>query len=77
MAVFQITNVALNELEIGPLRWSDKALHFVQVVLVAGSEVVQAHHALIERKQGFQQVAANETRHARDQPGFVGSWKRS
>ncbi len=76
LAVFQISDVALNELEVGPLRWRDQALHFVQVVLVAGGEVVQAHHTLVELEQGFQQVAANKTRHTCDQPGLWGCGER-
>ena len=70
LAVFQIANVALNELEVGPLRRRNQAFHFVQVVLVAGGEVVQAGHALVELEQGLQQVAANETGHACNQPGL-------
>jgi hypothetical protein len=66
LAVFQIADITLNELEVSPLRGCDYALHFVQVALVAGGEVVQAHHALVELEKGFEQVAANESCHTRN-----------
>ena len=69
-AVFQLADVALDEVEVGPLGGGDQALHFVQVALVAGGEVVQANHALVELEQGLQQVTADEAGHACDEPGF-------
>lgn len=39
-AVVKVTDVALDEVEIGPLVACDQALDFVQVSLVAGAEVV-------------------------------------
>ena len=68
-AVFNRADVALDEVEVGPLRGAHQGLHFVQVALVAGGKVVQANHALAELEQGFEQVAANEAGHAGDQPG--------
>ena len=70
LAVFQLADVAFNEAEVGPLGGGDQALHFVKVALVPGGKVVQPHHALVERKQSFEQVAANEARNASDQPSF-------
>jgi len=70
LTVGQLADVAFDEVEAGPLRRGDKSLHFVEVALVAGGEIIQAHHALVELEQGFQQVAANEACHAGDEPGM-------
>ena len=70
LAVVQVANVALDELEVGPLRGGDQALHLNQVALVAGGKVIEADDALIELEQGFEQVAANKAGHAGDEPGF-------
>ena len=56
--------------EARPLRGRDQALHFVQVALVAGGEVVQPHDFLVQLEQGFEQVAADEAGNAGDQPLF-------
>src|SRR5690606_32394493 len=55
-AVVEVANVALDELEACPLVWADQLLDFVEVVLVAGGEVVEADYMLAELEQGFQQV---------------------
>ncbi|MNG31709.1 hypothetical protein D3C84_1175600 [compost metagenome] len=39
---------------------------------MAGGEVVEADHALVELEQGFQQVGADEAGDAGDQPVFRG-----
>lgn len=70
LTIGQIADVALDELKVGPLGRGDEALHLVKVALVARGEVVKAYHALVELKQGFEQVAADEAGHACDQPGF-------
>ncbi len=72
LAVFQLADVAFNEVEVGPLGGGDEALHFVQIALVPSGKVVQPHHALVEREQSFEQVAANEARHPGYEPGFWG-----
>lgn len=72
LAVLELANVALDELKVGPLLRGDQALHFVQVALVAGGEVVEADHALVKLEQGFEQVAADEAGHTGDEPGFWG-----
>jgi hypothetical protein len=36
---------------------------------LAGSKIVESDHALAERQQGFEQIAADEARDARHQPG--------
>jgi len=60
-AVAKVADVAFDEAEATPLLFSDQGLDLVQVVLVAGGEVVQAHYCLVQFKQGFQQVGAYET----------------
>ena len=69
-AVIQIADVALDEAEAGPLFFGDQSLDLIQVVLVAGGEVVQAHYCLVQLEQGFQQIGAYETGNAGDEPGF-------
>lgn len=69
-AVFQTPNVALNEAEARPLLGTDQALHLVKVALVAGGEVVQPDHALVELEQGFEQVGADEAGYAGNEPGL-------
>lgn len=72
LAVFWIADVALPELEVGPLGWGNQGSDFVQVALVAGGEVVQPHHALVELEQGFKQIAANKAGRAGNEPGAGG-----
>jgi len=69
-AVFQVADVAFDKGEVGPLVGADFALYFVQVVLVAGGEVVQADDGLVQLQEGFQQVGADEACYAGDEPGF-------
>ena len=47
-AVVQLTDVAFYESEAGPLLFGDQGLDFVQVLLVAGGEVVQAYYCLVQ-----------------------------
>jgi len=69
-AIFEVADVALDEVEARPLFCGDQRLHFIEVALVAGGEIVQADDALIQLEQGFQQVAADEASHTGDKPGF-------
>lgn len=69
-AVFQTPDVTLYEAEARPPLGTDQALHLVEVALVAGGEVVQPDHALVELKQGFEQVGADEAGYAGDEPGL-------
>jgi hypothetical protein len=72
LTVGKLADVALDEAEVGPLVWGDQALDFVQVALMAGGEVIDAYHALVQLEQGFQQIAADEASHAGNQPSFGG-----
>ncbi|MNC02928.1 hypothetical protein D3C75_503140 [compost metagenome] len=47
--------------------------YFVEIALMAGSEVVESHHPLVEPEQGFQQIGAYEAGYPGDKPG---SWGR-
>ena len=46
------------------------AFDFIEIALIAGREIVEPHHALIELEQGLQQIRADEAGDAGDQPGF-------
>ena len=71
-AVVEVADVALDELEACPLFRADQLLDFVEVVLVAGGEVVEADHPLVELEQSFQQVGADEASYTGNQPGLGG-----
>jgi hypothetical protein len=68
MAAGQVADICLHEAEILPLRWVDYTLNFIEVALVAGREVIEPHHFLVELKQCFKQVATNKTAHTCDEP---------
>ena len=65
-----VANVALVELQARPLRGEDGALDVVQVAPVAGREVIQADHALIQPQELLEQVRADKASHAGDQPAL-------
>ncbi len=69
LAVGQCADVALDDLEVGPLLGGGEGLHLGQVALVAGGKVVEPDDARAQLEQGFKQVAANEAGHAGDEPG--------
>jgi hypothetical protein len=58
-----------DEFETLPLRRTDPCLNLIEVAPMARSKVVQTNHALLSLQQGFQQIRANETGHADNQPG--------
>jgi hypothetical protein len=68
--VVTVADVAVDALEVVPLFGADESLDFVEVALITSAEVVQANNALIQFEQGFKQVAADEARNARDEPGL-------
>ena len=70
VAVVQAADVTLDELETLPLLGGHGLLHLVQVVPVAGGEVVQADHRLAQPQQLIQKVAADETGDTGYQPFF-------
>ncbi len=62
-----IAKVTLDEPELQPLVRVDRE-DVVEVLLVAGEEVVDADHGLAEIEQPLEQRRADEAGHARDQP---------
>lgn len=67
-AIVQVADVAFDEGEIRPLFWGYQRPNFVQIVLVAGGEVVQPHYTLIQLEQVFQKIGADKTGNTCDQP---------
>ena len=66
----QVADVTLQELKPRPLRRADERLDLLQVLPLAGREVIQADHPLVQFEQGLQQVRADETRDPGHQPGL-------
>ena len=66
----QVADIAFDKAEPLPGVLTHVLPHLIQIVLVAGGEVVQADHGLAQAQQGFQQVGADKAGHAGDQPGF-------
>ena len=64
----EVANVAFDEAVSRPLRHGDARLDLVDVPTVAGGEVVETHHGLVEPQQSLDQVRADEPRAARHQP---------
>ena len=53
IAVIQVADVAFDEIKIGPLFGDNQALYFFEIMLVAGREIIQPDHALIQLEQRF------------------------
>jgi len=67
-AVVELADVALDQAKARPGLRPDAPAHLVQIAPVAGGEIVQSDDVLAERKQGFDQMRADETGCARHQP---------
>nr|GEU28556.1 hypothetical protein [Tanacetum cinerariifolium] len=63
-----VADIAFDQLEIAPDGGADRRPHLLQVVPVAGQEIVEPHHALPQFQQRLQQVGADEAGRAGDQP---------
>ena len=59
-AGFRVADVALDEGEVSPLGFGDQRLDLVEVVLVAGGEVIEADHHLVQFQQCLQEVRTYE-----------------
>ena len=70
LTIFQVADVASMKGKPLPLLRADQTLDLVQVTLMAGGKVVQSDYRLIELEQGFQQVGADKTSNASNQPGL-------
>ena len=75
LARSQVANVAFNNAGASPLAYSDFDEYFVEIFLVAGRKIVQSEDELIELKKSFENVRADETSDARDEPGARSSAK--
>ena len=53
---FYVTNIAFNEMKPLPLWRGYEALHFVEIMLVAGRKIVEASYFLIQLEQGFKKI---------------------
>ena len=69
-AVFRIADVSLDEFEFAPLLRADRPLNILEVMSIAGYEIVHSHHRLIEFEQRFEKVGADKSGNPRDQPLF-------
>ncbi len=67
-ADLEITNVAFDKCEARPLIRRDEASNVLEVVTVTRGEIIQSNDTLIELEQGLQQVRADETGDAGNQP---------
>ncbi len=68
-AIIKAANIAIDEVETGPLLNGNKSFHFVQVALMTGGKVVKADDRLIKFQQDFEKVGADEPRDASDELG--------
>lgn len=64
----QIADVALDEPVAAPAFRADDRGHLLQVAPVAGGEIVEADHLLVQKQQMLDQVGTDETCAARDKP---------
>jgi hypothetical protein len=62
-------DVALDEAEAPPARLAHGLAHERKVLALAGREVVEAHHLLVEPQQLLDEVRADEAGRSGDQPG--------
>jgi hypothetical protein len=64
MAGRTIPDVAVDEGKILPLICGNQGADFIQIVLIAGGEIVQADYLVIFFEQGFQEIGADEAGNA-------------
>jgi L-histidine N-alpha-methyltransferase len=69
-AIRQFADIAAQKPKMAPLFRADARLHFVEVLLASGREIVQTRDRLAEPEQGFQEIRTDEAGHAGDQPRF-------
>src|SRR5262249_29536882 len=72
----RIANVTFNNPGASPFARTHFCADFVEIFLVAGGKIVEAEDVLIELKKGFENVRADETCDASDEPGAGSSAKR-
>ena len=64
----EVANVVLDEGEAGPSLVAHAGPHHVEVLLVAGDEVVESDHGLAEAEQPLQKIGADIAGNAGDEP---------
>jgi hypothetical protein len=69
-AVFRIADVSLDEFEFAPLLRTDRPFNILEVMSIAGYEIIHPHHRLIELEQRFEKIGADKSGNPRDQPFF-------
>jgi hypothetical protein len=67
-AVFEAADVAAEEFETAPLLRRDGGADLIEILAVAGGEVIQAGDALAGFEEGFKKIGANKAGNAGDQP---------
>ncbi len=67
-ATGQFADIARDKSKPRPLSRADQRPDFVQIILFARGEVIQADDGLIELEQGFEQVGTNEPGNPGHQP---------
>src|SRR5882672_302582 len=68
LADIEIANVPFVKLKSFPGILPGDGFDFVEIAQMAGGKIVQAHHALIELQQSFEQMRTDKSRNSRDQP---------
>lgn len=76
MASADIANVTTNEMEMIPRCGTDQRLNLIQIALMAGGKIIQAHDGLVEPQQCFNQIGTDESRGARHQPTMTIGFER-
>src|SRR3546814_14353118 len=68
VAGIDIADIAFVKYKISPFFGPDCFPDFVQIVLMPGREIIEAHHFLTHEQQGLKQIRADETGTACEQP---------
>src|SRR5882672_1402775 len=68
LADIEIANVPFVKLKSFPGILPGDCFDFVEIAQMAGGKIVQAHHALIELQQSFEQMRTDKSRNSGDQP---------
>jgi len=68
-AILKSADVAFHKVEVGPLRRAAKGLDLIEVMRVAGGEVIETNDPLVEFEQRVGQITADEVGDAGDESG--------
>ena len=67
-AKFQIGDVSLAEVKSRPLRRRHPRLNCFEILLLSTGKIIETPHTLVEFEQRFEEVGADKSGDARDQP---------